>query len=100
MKTLDLHETTSPELALIFVPRHSMLEPYLIKSLKLLRSPGGNFESVSPRELFSTILRPHLLYDSCVNIFGKVPAYCKVSFFECRNGCVSFDLCAVFTNRP
>jgi len=56
MRTLDLHEITSSELALIFGLRHSMLDPYLIKSLKLLRFPGGNFESVSPREHFSTIL--------------------------------------------
>src|SRR2546425_3541501 len=77
-----------------------MLDPYLIKSLKLLRFPSGNFESVSPHEHFSTILRPQPLNDPPMNIQGKVPTYCKVSFFEGRNRSISLDLGTKFTNEP
>src|SRR2546428_11198599 len=77
-----------------------MLAPYLIKSSKLLRFPGGNFESVSPREHLSTVLRPQLLNDPPMDIDGKVPTYCKVSFFEGRNRSISLDLGTKFTNHP
>src|SRR5437867_8096741 len=34
-----------------------------------------------------------------MNVFGKVPAYCKVSFFEGRNRSISFDPGIKFTNN-